>query len=675
MKPAELEHFGRFGFPRGLRAGPGGALCFALRRANFKANRYDTTLWILREGGPGRLILPGGQGGLAGHWWHGERLLLARPGGRKERALAAAGLPFTLLQSMAPAAPGEALDVREEARLYLDVEDAAPLADGRVLLLARCSPAAEAALAAAGGDAAKAAEALREEAACEVLTELPFWENGGGYVARRRRRLYMLENGEARPLTDEHTEVTALRLSPSGGAAFFIAMDWRLRQPLTQRLWRLEAATLAMEDVSFAELRLDAVAPLDDDTAVVAGSDMLKYGLNQNPAFYRLDAAAKSAATLYGGGEYGGGATVNSDLSMPEEARWYAKGGHVYWLSTRGESAHLMRLCAESGAIEAVTRQSGAVSEIAPAGEGHYAIALRGQCGPEVYRVEEDGAETRLSRFNAGPEKTYTYAIPAPAASAGARGSKIRGFVLRPPALPEGEKCPAILDIHGGPKTVYGPVLFHEMQYWAARGFAVLCCNPCGSDGRGDAFADIRGRYGEEDCEDILAFLDAALARFDFIDPERLGVAGGSYGGFMTNWLIGHTRRFKAAASQRGISNWGGFWGTSDIGPFFTPDQTAASPWDGAERLWAQSPLKYAPQAGTPTLFIHSDEDYRCPAPEALQMYSALVAQGTDSRLVLFRGENHELSRSGRPKNRLRRLKEMTEWFERYLMSVGDEKA
>jgi dipeptidyl aminopeptidase/acylaminoacyl peptidase len=135
----------------------------------------------------------------------------------------------------------------------------------------------------------------------------------------------------------------------------------------------------------------------------------------------------------------------------------------------------------------------------------------------------------------------------------------------------------------------------------------------------------------------------------------------------MTNWIIGKTDRFKAAASQRSISNWVSMGYTTDIGYFFAPDQVGATPWTDQEKLWYHSPLKYADRVKTPTLFIHSDEDYRCWLPEALQMFTALKYHGVESRLCMFRGENHELSRSGRPKHRQRRLEEITNWFDRFL--------
>lgn len=215
---------------------------------------------------------------------------------------------------------------------------------------------------------------------------------------------------------------------------------------------------------------------------------------------------------------------------------------------------------------------------------------------------------------------------------------EVHGFILKPMDFEAGKKYPVIFDIHGGPKTVYGPVFYHEMQYWASRGYFVIFCNPTGSDGRG-AFMDIRGKYGTVDFDDLMAFCDAALAKYPEMDADNLFETGGSYGGFMTNWIIGHTDRFRACASQRSISNWTSFYGVSDIGPDFSEDQCGSTIWPDVEKFWWHSPMKYADKVKTPTLFLHSLEDYRCPVDQGYQMYSALIAHGVESRLVLFRGD------------------------------------
>ena len=231
----------------------------------------------------------------------------------------------------------------------------------------------------------------------------------------------------------------------------------------------------------------------------------------------------------------------------------------------------------------------------------------------------------------------------------------------------ENRKYPAILSIHGGPKTTFGNIFNHEMQLFAQKGYFVIYTNPRGSDGFGDDFSDIRGKYGTIDYDDLMKCLDNAIENISQIDILNLGVMGGSYGGFMTNWIIGHTDRFKAAISQRGISNWINKFVTTDIGFYFNEDQIGATPWDNPKKLWDCSPLRYANYVKTPTLFIHSQEDYRCYLPESISMFTALKYHGVDSKLVIFKGENHDLSRTGRPKSRFKRLQSMLDFFEDYL--------
>ena len=212
----------------------------------------------------------------------------------------------------------------------------------------------------------------------------------------------------------------------------------------------------------------------------------------------------------------------------------------------------------------------------------------------------------------------------------------------------------------------FGETFYHEMQAWASRGYFVFFCNPVGSDGRGNDFMFMRGKYATVDYDSLMTFVDTVLAKYPQIDQSRLAVTGGSYGGYMTNWIITHNNRFACAASQRSISNWLSFYGYSDLGYNFNVDQMNTTIFEGADKMWNVSPMKYAANIQTPTLFIHSDEDYRCPLSEGLQIYTSMVDRGIPTRMCIFKGENHELSRSGRPKHRMRRLNEITAWIEKY---------
>lgn len=243
----------------------------------------------------------------------------------------------------------------------------------------------------------------------------------------------------------------------------------------------------------------------------------------------------------------------------------------------------------------------------------------------------------------------------------------VHGWLMKPVHYEKGRKYPLIVEIHGGPHTMYGNSFFHEMQLLAAQGYGVLYTNPRGSHGYSQAFVDAcRGDYGGGDYEDIMAGLDAVLAQYDWIDEGRLGVTGGSYGGFMTNWIVGHTDRFKAAVTQRSISNWISFYGVSDIGYYFTDWQIGADMTD-IDKLWHHSPLKYAQNVTTPLLILHSEKDFRCPIEQAEQLYITLKAQGKETAFVRFPDSSHGLSRDGIPSLREARLAEIIEWFNKYL--------
>ena len=249
-------------------------------------------------------------------------------------------------------------------------------------------------------------------------------------------------------------------------------------------------------------------------------------------------------------------------------------------------------------------------------------------------------------------------------------GVELDGWVLKPVGYEPGKKYPAILEMHGGPKAIFGSVFHHEMQILANMGYFVFWTNPRGSDGRGSEFAAMTGNLGGIDFNDFMDFTDEVLKRYTDIDEKRVGICGGSYGGFMCNWMIGHTDRYAAAASQRSISNYFTKSLTTDIGYNHNMSQLDSDPWKSFDTVWKHSPLKNGHLAKTPTLFIQSDEDYRCWMSDALQMFSALKLNGVDSKVVLFHGENHELSRSGKPENRITRLTEICEWFEKYVKPV-----
>jgi dipeptidyl aminopeptidase/acylaminoacyl peptidase len=237
----------------------------------------------------------------------------------------------------------------------------------------------------------------------------------------------------------------------------------------------------------------------------------------------------------------------------------------------------------------------------------------------------------------------------------------VHGWVLRPAG--QGPH-PVLLNIHGGPFTQYTVALFDEAQVYVAAGYAVLMCNPRGSAGYGrDHGLAIKGRFGTDDMLDILAFLDGALAKFSTLDAGRLGILGGSYGGYLTAWTTAHHHRFRAAIVERGFLDPIGFEGSADIGWYFGSEYLGSA----AEALAAQSPLELAAKVHTPTLVIHSENDLRCPLEQGQRYYAALKKQGVEAELLIFPGEDHELSRSGRPLHRQQRFDHILRWWARFL--------
>jgi dipeptidyl aminopeptidase/acylaminoacyl peptidase len=259
----------------------------------------------------------------------------------------------------------------------------------------------------------------------------------------------------------------------------------------------------------------------------------------------------------------------------------------------------------------------------------------------------------------------------------GADDWELQGWIMRPSApVSAGQNgatphaVPTILEIHGGPAAMYGYSFFMEFQLLAAQGYAVVYMNPRGSTGYGRIFSGaVINDWGGKDYEDLLLGLDTTLARSGSgaqLDGARLGVAGGSYGGFMTNWAVGHSDRFKAAVTMRSVVNIAPFFGTSDIGWWFE-DEIGVIPWRDPERARHFSPLTYVENIHTPLLILHSDQDLRCPVSEGEQLFTALKFLGRETKFMRFEGQSHELSRAGHPRSRVIRLRAILDWFQRYL--------
>lgn len=493
-----------------------------------------------------------------------------------------------------------------------------------------------------------------------IIKELPFWFNGVGWVYGKRSVVYLVdvETGKKKRLTPKNLDVSQVRFHR--GKLYFIAQEDRERKPMVSDLYVLEGRKARR--LTPGKWSISDFIPLDDGTFIIK-TNTRERGIPTNTHIYYYNPETGEMRKLTAKLDRSAYNSLNSDVRGSQRAELVFRDGWVYYVATDGPKANLFRVNLE-GKIERVVGGDRSVESFAI---GDYiAFTAQDAVTPLELYVLRDGRERKLTNFN-GWIREYTLSKPEYFKVRASDGVEIDAWVMRPVNFEPGRKYPAVLEIHGGPKTAYGYSFMHEFHVLTAKGFVVILSNPRGSDGYGEEFADIRGHYGERDYQDLMEVIDEALKRFDFIDGERIGVTGGSYGGFMTNWIVGHTKRFKAAVTQRSISNWVSFFGTTDIGYFFAPDQIGGDPWSNTEGYWEKSPLKYAPNVETPLLIIHSTEDYRCWLPEALQFYTALKYLGKTVELALFPGENHDLSRSGKPKHRVKRLELIAGWMERWL--------
>ncbi len=263
------------------------------------------------------------------------------------------------------------------------------------------------------------------------------------------------------------------------------------------------------------------------------------------------------------------------------------------------------------------------------------------------------------------PWKTDDMPIPEEFWAYSDDGVRVQAWVLRPNGI---GPWPTVLEIHGGPMMMYGWRYVLDFHWLLSQGYAVVYSNPRGSVGYGKDFCGhIIGKWGDRDCADLNAVLDQALACFPDLDATRLGVAGGSYGGFMVNWMLSHTERFRAAITMRSVVNRFSAMGSSDMGWLRVPQYGKRPWWEEPEPYWNQSPLKYASAIETPLLIEHQAEDHRLPVEQGEQLYSALKYLGRDVRMVIYPGESHGMSRNGKPWNRIHRLKTHAAWWRKYL--------
>ncbi|HUH12956.1 MAG TPA: S9 family peptidase [Longimicrobiales bacterium] len=363
---------------------------------------------------------------------------------------------------------------------------------------------------------------------------------------------------------------------------------------------------------------------------------------------------------------------LTADWDLSPGSPTFSPDGRTLRFSTGVAGAsHLFEVPVAGGAVRQATRGERRLSSFAWSRDGRVMAYTAGDASTpaEVFVARGDGAgEQRLTSFNDAwlaevtimPSERLTWTV--------ADGTEVEGWLVKPVGYDPARRYPMILKIHGGPHSAYGNTFFQTFHVLSNAGFFVLYPNPRGSSGYGHGFQyATRGQWGELDSEDYLTGVDAALAKYPAIDPERLGVSGGSYGGYMTNWLTATTDRFAAAATSRSITNWESWYGVSDA-QGLTEYEFMGTPWEQRELYRRLSPISYVENVQAPTLIIHSENDYRTPIADGEQWYVALKKRGVPVEMVRYPRSSHGLSRTGEPWLLVDRLERIRSWFDHWLI-------
>jgi len=362
-------------------------------------------------------------------------------------------------------------------------------------------------------------------------------------------------------------------------------------------------------------------------------------------------------------------AAKNLDL-IPSDLDWAEDGRALYFQAGVKGETHLFRVDVASKEPRAVTSGPRAIRGVDMNDKTRKMVYASNDFKhlDDLYVADLSGQnERKLTRLNEGLWRQLELQDVERMTYKSADGWDIDGFFVKPIGWQEGKKYPMILSVHGGPAGQYGVDWFHEFQVYAARGWAVFFANPRGSTGYGEKFErGIIGEWGNKDYQDVMNGVDAILKKYSWIDRDRLGVTGGSYGGYMTNWIVGHTNMFKAAVTLRSVVNFISDDGTRD-GAYGHKRDFGGDIFEKFDMYWDRSPLKYAKNVKTPTLILHSDNDYRVPLEQGEQWFRALKHFGVTTEFVIFPRENHNLTRTGEPKHLVESLNWQLYWFDRFL--------
>jgi dipeptidyl aminopeptidase/acylaminoacyl peptidase len=535
-------------------------------------------------------------------------------------------------------------------------------------------------------------KAGEHESDVRVITRATYRSNGAGYSDPTRHShiwtVAVAPSGtaaDARPVTSGDFDEQGIVWSPDGRWIYFTSnrVDEPYYHPPDSDLYAVSPDGGDIVPIASIDGTIASVSPSPDGRrlAFIGTPKNTPVRSFDQPDLFITDATPGSTprnltATL--DVEIGGG--IGGDQRAPRGAGaslpvWSRDGGSLFVVASEHGNANIKRIDVTSGRVEPYTRGNQDVMSYTPVpGTDRLAVVISTPTNiGDLFIADSTGALAQITKNNDELFKTIAQREPEAFWFTSFDGRKIQGWILKPPDFEEGRKYPLILEIHGGPHSAYGNTFTHEFSWMAAKGFVVLYTNPRGSTSYGQEFANvIQFNYPGDDYKDLMAGVDELLKR-GYVDEKRMGVTGGSGGGVLTNWTIGHTQRFAAAVSQRSIADWAGFWYTADF-TLFQPTWFRAAPWQDPQDFIRRSPITYIANVTTPLMLIEGEADYRTPpADGGEQMFRALKYLKKPVVMVRFPGESHELSRSGLPWHRVERLQHIVGWFEKYLQGKKTE--
>lgn len=512
-----------------------------------------------------------------------------------------------------------------------------------------------------------------------IINRMKYKADGAGLWNGRRSHLFIfsLETRESIQITSGEFDVSSFSWSPDGQNVTYTATIQADNQPdsdlrLTDDLFVVDRDGANCRQLSSGKLAIGTITYTPDGQSILALADDLSCGFATLTRIYLFPIDGGNFRIIHDQIDVQLGHSCVSDMrsSAGTSPTFSSDRQSVFIQFSKDGNVSIAQFALDGSEHHTIVGGEREIYHFAVTPEGNFVIAAADTLHPgDLFTYDTtSGEEARLTNCNATLWDEIELSEPEVFQFTTSDGWPIQGWIMKPIGFQEGSKVPTILEIHGGPQAMYGNTFMQEFQLLAAAGFAVFYTNPRGGHGYGQVHVNtVRGDYGGRDYQDLMDATDYVLSAYSYVDETRLGVTGGSYGGFMTNWIVGHTNRFQAAVTQRSISNWVSFYGVSDIGYYFTEDQIWGNPWNDLEKLWKHSPIAYVEQVDTPLLILHSEQDLRCPIEQGEQLFIALKRLGKEAQFIRFPGADHNLSRSGHPHLRVKRLTHIVRWFEEHI--------